>query len=77
MTEYDTVKKAEVETSTVPEPIEEEIVLCPEAHLALDEISSKKTFTKGQRRHFTAEVKETKKADRHLWGTLRLGLNRP
>ena len=49
MTQYDTVKKAEVVTSTVPELTEEEIALCPEAHLALDEISSKKTFTKGQR----------------------------
>ena len=77
MTPYDTVKKAEVETSTEPELAEEEIALCPEARLALDEISSKKTFTKGQRRRITAEVKEIKKADRRLWGTLRSGLNRP
>lgn len=42
----------------VPVPPEEEMTKSPEVHLALDELSSKKTFAKGQRKHFVSEVKD-------------------
>ncbi|CAK9065052.1 unnamed protein product [Durusdinium trenchii] len=77
ITENDLTKKEYDGAPQVPEPQEEDIQLTPEVHLAFDEITSKKTFTKGQRKHFVSEVKEVQNADKHMWGTLRTKLNRP
>ena len=72
--ESDLTKKEPDRAPQLREPQEEEIQTTPEVHLATDEIPSKKTFTKGQRKHVVSGVKEVQNADKHMWGTLRTKL---